>query len=169
MFKCNINEVMDEIKGMTIREKNNFLEELNDELLDFASSVDELKEEINDDYYDSIKRQIRESLQSFVNKKQWEEKTGFDNEACLLKHNGDTLAWIVLGYLGCCFIKDEDPLWRVNVVTDLSRISNIFPGFTDKLGLPNNEGNPSVSIPVEESEILPTSKRIVSAWCGEEV
>lgn len=168
MFKCNINEVMDEIKGMTIREKNKFLEELNDELLDFASSVDELKEEINDDYYDSIKRQIRESLQSFVNEKQWEEKVGFDDEACLLKHNGKTLAWIVLCY-GRYYIKDEDTFWSVSVMTDLSCLKNILPGFMDSFGLPSNKGDASINIPVEESEILPTSKRIVSAWCDEEV
>ena len=168
MLKCDINEVMDEIKGMTIREKNKFLEKLHDELLDFASSVDELKETINDDYYDLIKKQIRESLQSLVAEKHWEEKIGFDDEACLLKRNGETLAWIVLGYFGNCFIKDEDSLWRVNVITGFSQIGNILPGFLDKLSLPNKGGTVSINIPIEESEILPTLKKIVSAWCGEE-
>ena len=166
MFKCDINEVMDEIKGMAIREKYKLLEDFYDELQDFASSVDELKDKIEDDYYNLTKRQIRESLQSFVNEKHWQEKIGFDNKACLLKRNGETLAWIVLGYSGCFYIKDEDSLWRVDVVTDLSRIENILPGFADKLGLPSKEGNASISIPVEESEIVPTLKRIVSAWCN---
>ena len=165
MLKCDINEVMDEIKGMNIREKNKFLEKFHDELLDFASSVDELKEKVNDDYYDLIKRQIRESLQSFVNEKHWKEEIGFDNEACLLKRNGETLAWIVLGYFGNCFIKDEDSSWRVNVITGCSQIGNILPGFLDKLSLPSKEGTASINIPVEESEIVPTLKRIVSTWC----
>lgn len=167
MLKCDINEVMDEIKGMTIREKNKYLEKFHDELLDFASNVDELKEKVNDDYYDLIKKQIRESLQSFVNEKHWKEEIGFDNEACLLKRNGETLAWIVLGYFGNCFIKDEDSSWRVNVITGFSQIGNILPGFLDKLSLPSKEGTASINIPVEESEIVPTLKRIVSAWCGE--
>lgn len=165
MLKCDINEVMDEIKGMNIREKNKYLENFYDELLDFASSVDELKEKVNDDYYDLIKRQIRESLQSFVNEKYWQEKIGFDNEACLLKRNGETLAWIVLGYLGSSFVQDQDSLWRVNVITGFSQIGNILPGFLDKLSLPSKEGTASINIPVEETEMLPTLKRIVSAWC----
>ena len=167
MLKCDINEVMDEIKGMTIREKNKYLEKFHDELLDFASNVDELKEKVNDDYYDLIKKQIRESLQSFVNEKHWKEEIGFDNEACLQKRNGKTLAWIVLSYLGSSFIKDEDSSWRVNVITGFSQIGNILPGFLDKLSLPSKEGTASINIPVEESEIVPTLKRIVSAWCGE--
>ena len=165
MFKCDINEVMDEIKGMAIREKYKLLEDFYDELQDFASSVDELKDKIEDDYYNLTKRQIRESLQSFVNEKHWQEKIGFDNEACLLKRNGETLAWIVLGYSRCFYIKDEDSLWRVNVITGFSQIGNILPGFLDKLSLPSKEGTASINIPVEESEIVPTLKRIVSAWC----
>lgn len=168
MIKCDIDEVMDEIKGMTIREKNIFLEKFHDELFDFASSVDELTEKINDDYCASIKRQIRESLQSLVAEKHWEDKIGFDDEACLLNRNGETLAWIVLGYFGDCYIKDEDSLWRVNMITGFSQIGNILPGFLDKLSLPSKEGTASINIPVEETEILPTLKRIVSAWCGEE-
>ena len=168
MLKCDINEVMEGIKGMTIREKNKYLEKFHDELLDFASSVDELKEKVNDDYYDLIKRQIRESLQSFVNEKHWQEKIGFDNEACLLKRNGETLAWIVLGYLRSSFVQDQDSLWRVNVITGFSQIGNILPGFLDKLSVPSKEGTASINIPVEESEILPTLKSIISAWCGEE-
>ena len=168
MLKCDINEVMDEIKGMTIREKNKFLEKYHDELLDFSSSVDELKEKINDDYYDSIKRQTREALQSLVAEKHWGKKIGFDDEACLLKRNGKTLVWIVLGYLGSSFIKDEDSSWRVNVITGFSQIGNILPGFLDKFSLSSKEGTASINIPVEESEILPTLKKIISAWCGEE-
>ena len=73
-----------------------------------------------------------------------------------------------MGYLGSSFIKDEDTLWSVGITTDSSRLGNIFPDFTDKFGLHSNKGNASINIPVEESEILPTLKRIVSAWCGEE-
>ena len=85
----------------------------------------------------------------------------------MLKRNGETLAWIVLGYLGSSFIKDEDLSWKVNVITGFSQIENILPGFLDKLSLPSKEGTASINILVEESEILPTLKRIVSAWCGE--
>ena len=85
----------------------------------------------------------------------------------MLKRNGKTLAWIVLGYLECFYTKDEDLSWKVNVITGFSQIENILPGFLDKLSLTNKEGNASINIPVEESEILPTLKRIVSAWCGE--
>ena len=86
----------------------------------------------------------------------------------MLNRKGKTLAWIVLGYLECFYTKDEDTLWTVGITTDLSRIGNILPGFTDKLSIPSVEGNASINIPVEESEILPTLKRIVSAWCDEE-
>ena len=79
------------------------------------------------------------------------------------------MAWIVLGYLGSSFIKDEDTLWSVGITTDSSRLGNIFPDITDKLGLSSKKGTASINIPVEETEILPTLNSIVSAWCSEEL
>ena len=56
MYRYDINEVMDEIKEMTIKEKNKFLEKLNDELYEFASNVDGLRESINDEHCGSTEK-----------------------------------------------------------------------------------------------------------------
>ena len=84
MLKCDINEVMDEIKGMTIREKNKYLEKFHDELLDFASKVDDLRGTLNDEYSALIKRQVGEPLRLFVKEKQWEDMVEIRDEQLIL-------------------------------------------------------------------------------------
>jgi len=83
------------------------------------------------------------------------------------KSQGENFGVDSIGLFGMFYTKDEDTLWSVGITTDSSRLGNIFPDFTDKLGLHSNKGNASINIPVEESEVLPTLKRIVSAWCSE--
>ena len=85
------------------------------------------------------------------------------------KSQGENFGVDSIGLFGMFYTKDEDTLWTVGITTDLSRIGNILPGFTDKLSIPSVEGIASINIPVEESEVLPTLKRIVSAWCGGEL
>ena len=167
MYKCDINEVMDEINGMNIREKNKFLEKLNDELYEFATRVDDLRDAINDEHCESMKNKLSESIQSLLAEKHWEDKVEFDGTGYLLKRNGSLQSWITL-----CFnqfgLAGEEQLWSISVTTSLSIIEKALPDLVNKLGIINQSGQASISIPIDEAVLLPTLKRIISAWCGEE-
>lgn len=166
MYKCDINEVMDEINGMTIREKNKFLERLNDELYEFATRVDDLRDAINDEHCESMKNKLSESIQSLLTEKHWEDKVEFDGTGYLLMRNGSLQSWITL-----CFnqfgLTGEEQSWSISVTTSLSIIDKAFPDLVNKLGIINQSGQASITIPIEEKEMLPTLKRIVTAWCSE--
>ena len=175
MLKCDINEVMDEIKGMTIREKNKFLEKFHDELLDFASKVDNLRGTLNDEYRDSIRRQVGESIRSFVTEKHWEDMVEFRDELpefysfdVLLSRNGSHRAWITLCYPKYYTTSDDEKLWRIILTSNLSLMGDTFPAFVNELGLANQTGDAQIEIQAEEEEVLPILKRLVSTWCGEE-
>lgn len=166
MYRYDINEVMDEIKEMTIKEKNKFLEKLNDELYEFASNVDGLRESINDEHCGSTEKKLSESIQSLLAEKHWEDKVEFDGTGYLLKRNGSLQSWITL-----CFnqfgLAGEEQSWSISVTTSLSIIEKAIPDLVNKLGIINQSGQASITIPIEEKEMLPTLKRIVTAWCSE--
>ena len=166
MYKCDINEVMDEIKGMTIREKNKFLEKLNNELNEFATRVDDLRDAINDEHCESMKNKLSESIQLLLTEKHWEDKVEFDGIGYLLKRNGSLQSWITL-----CFnqfgLAGEEQLWSISVTTSLSIIEKALPDLVNKLGIINQSGQASITIPTEEEELLHILKRIVMAWCCE--
>lgn len=166
MYRYDINEVMDEIKEMTIREKNKFLERLNDELYEFATRVDDLRDAINDEHCESMKNKLSESIQSLLAEKHWEDKVEFDGTGYLLMRNGNLQSWITL-----CFnqfgLAGEEQSWSISVTTSLSIIDKAFPDLVNKLGIINQSGQASITIPIEEKEMLPTLKRIVTAWCSE--
>lgn len=166
MYKCDINEVMDEIKGMTIRERNKFLEKLNNELNEFATRVDDLRDAINDEHCESMKNKLSESIQLLLTEKHWEDKVEFDGTGYLLKRNGSLQSWITL-----CFnqfgLAGEEQLWSISVTTSLSIIEKALPDFVNKLGIINQSGQASITIPTEAEELLHILKRIVMAWCCE--
>ena len=166
MYKCDINEVMDEIKGMTIREKNKFLEKLNNELNEFATRVDDLRDAINDEHCESMKNKLSESIQLLLTEKHWEDKVEFDGIGYLLKRNGSLQSWITL-----CFnqfgLAGEEQLWSISVTTSLSIIEKALPDLVNKLGIINQSSQASITIPTEEEELLHILKRIVMAWCCE--
>ena len=167
MYKFDINEVMDEINGMTIREKNKSLEKLNDELYEFATRVDDLRDTINDEHYESMKNKLSESIQLLLTEKHWENMVEFDGTGYLLKRNGSLQSWITM-----CFnqfgLVGEEQSWSISVTTSLSIIEKAIPDLVDKLGIINQSGQASISIPADETVLLPTLKRIIFAWCGEE-
>lgn len=167
MYKYDINEVMDEIKGMTIREKNKFLEKLNDELYEFASNVDDLRESINDEHCGSTEKKMSESIKSLLAEKHWEDKVEFDGTGYLLKRNGSLQSWITLCFNQCGLVGEEQS-WSISVTTNLSIIEKSFPDLVNKLGIINQSGKASISIPADETVLLPTLKRIIFAWCAEE-
>lgn len=166
MYKYDIDEVMDEIKEMTIREKNKFLEKLNDELYELASNVDDLRESINDEHCGSTEKKMSESIQSLLAEKHWEDKVEFDGTGYLLKRNGSIQSWITL-----CFnqfgLVGEEQSWSISVTTNLSIIEKSFPDLVNKLGIINQSGQASITIPAEEEELLHILKSIVTAWCCE--
>ena len=164
MLKCDINEVMEDIKEMTIKEKNKFLEKLNNELYDFALKVDDLRETINDEYVESVKKKLSESIQLLLTEKHWEDMVGFDGTGYLLKRDRGIQAWITLCFDHYCLFGGQS--WSISVTTGLSNIENAFPDLVKKLGINNQSGQASISIPADEAALLPTLKRIVSAWCN---
>ena len=166
MFKCDINEVMEDIKKMTIKEKNNFLEKLNNELYDFALKVDDLRETINDEYVESMKKKLSESIQLLLTEKHWEDMVEFDGTGYLLKRDCGIQAWITLCFDHYCLFGGQS--WSIRVTTGLSIIENAFPDLVKKLGINNQSGQASISIPADEAALLPTLKKIVFAWCGKE-
>lgn len=175
MLKCDINEVMDEIKGMTIREKNKFLEKFHDELLDFASKVDDLRGTLNDEYSALIKRQVGEPMRLFVKEKHWEDMVEIRDEQLilfsfdvLLSRNGSLSAWITLAYPSYYTASDDKKLWRIILTSNLSLMGDTFPAFVNELGLATQTGDAHIEIPVEEEEVLPILKHLISTWCGEE-
>lgn len=175
MLKCDINEVMDEIKGMTIREKNKFLEKFHDELHGFASKVDDLRGTLNDEYRDSIRQQVGESIRSFVTEKHWENMVEFWDELpefysfdVLLSRNGSLRAWITLCYPKYYTTSDDEKLWRIILTSNLSLMSNTFPDFVNELGLANQTGDASIEIHAEEDEVFPILKHLISSWCSKE-
>ena len=168
MLKCDINEVMDEIQGMTIREKNKYLDKFHNELFEFTSRLYDLQEKLNDEYSTSIRQKMGESIQSFVTEKHWEDMVEFDgtNYLLMLKRNGGIQEWITLYFDHYCLFGGQS--WSISVTTGFSIIENAFPDLVKRLGINNQSGQASISIPADEAVLLPTLKRIISAWCSEE-
>lgn len=154
MYKYDVDELLNEIKGMSMREKNIYLQEQYDNLKEAISKIPDLIYRLNNDYEGFIKQRIVESIKTLASEKHWEGLIGFGDNSFLLKRNGSAQAMISLSSSRYSFSKKEK-WWSVRVTVN-------------KHDLINQSGDVFLSLPADESEILPTLKRIISAWCGEE-
>lgn len=164
MFKLDLEQTKNEIKDMTIKEKNVFLEKLQENLDEASTAISDLQESINDEYQDSINQQISDAIQVLIADKQWQDKVSIDKHNYILKTEGTIQAWI-----GLCYQRAfHQNTWTISIQSELSKLAESFPKLANKYGLNDKNGLATITIDIEETEILPTLERLISGWCNNE-
>ena len=155
MFDFSITETLDELDGMSIKEKLQELDELHNELDGAASEVLSAKEELESEYKEGVEKQLLQTTSQFV--------TENNLENVLLIQEGllgdKTYELIYDGHSYSLYPIESDGDWWWHIRLKEQIVKNqvrydLLAKIATLCNLPYKNGNDDIEVRVEESELF---------------
>ena len=163
MIEFDITEMMDELEGLSIKEKLQELDSLHSELKDAADEVLSAKEDLEEGYNKRVEQRLLQSLTQFVSEQHLEDVLLIKNESSgsntyELNFDGHTFSILPCGTMGewtlVINLKDH--------IAQNQKRYDLLTKFAEVHNLPYKQSSGDIKIRVEEEQLLEKIKEIVT-------
>ena len=163
MIEFDITEMMDELEGLSIKEKLQELDSLHNELKDAADEVLSAKEDLEEGYNKRVEQRLLQSLTQFVSEQHLEDVLLIKNESSgsntyELNFDGHTYSILPCGTMGewtlVINLKDH--------IAQNQKRYDLLTKFAEVHNLPYKQSSGDIKIRVEEEQLLEKIKEIVT-------
>jgi hypothetical protein len=163
MFNFDIEIIKNELEGLSLREKLDALERLDDDLELAIADIYQLNNELIEDHEKSVYETLLASVSSLIEAEGWDDIITIVNYEVTI-NNDKTKAKLSLTWHG------EDS-WRIYIESMDSRISapmlrEIISELPIKMDLPIKVLESSIYLKVEEDKLQVALLQVISSLCG---
>lgn len=159
-LEFDINSVLDELEGQSVKDKMDALDNLYSQLEEAAQDVLSAKDSINDEYETEMRGKIATAVSAYIQEDHHEDNVFLADGAVQVKFNDNNIRIMPI----CCsgewsLILDIDD-WREKDTVRFEHLQQL----ADKLGLTYKPGNINIEVAVEEGEMIPTILEAVAKF-----
>lgn len=158
MLDFDLDMYLGDLEGLSIQEKIKSLDNLYSELEDAAAEVLSYRDGISDEYEAKIKTKVNDEMQLFIDEKHLEESVSKLKEGWYVvktSHNPINI------YILCSSGELRISLWLKDIYDNAKRYEKLS-SIANKVGIPYKNGSDDVSLDVEEENLLPKLKDVIS-------
>ena len=164
MFEFDIEDVKNDLEGMSFQEKMEELESLSDNLNLALSEIMDLQQELNDEYESSVYDPLLALLLSLAKHRRWDNLINIDNPVITV-HSIPQKVKIWASW-------DTDE-WTINIelanfIASNTKRYKALSDFASLLRLPYEYGNEEISWRVSEENLEDALLSLVFVLCGDE-
>ena len=163
MIEFDITDMMDELEGLSIKEKLQELDNLHSELEDAADEVLSAKEDLEEEYNGRVEQRLLQSITQFASEQHLEDVLLIKNESSgsktyELNFDGHTYSILPCGTMGewtlVINLKDQ--------IAQNQKRYDLLTKFAEVHNLPYKQGSGDIKVRVEEDELFEKIKEIVT-------
>ena len=158
MLDFDLDMYLEDLEGLSIQEKLKSLDNLYSELEDAAAGVLSYRDGISDEFEARIKAKLNEEMQSFIAERHLEESVSKLKEGWYVVRTAHNPINI---YILCSSGELRISLWLKDIYDNAKRYE-MLSSIANKVGIPYKNGSDDVSLEVEEENLLPTLKDIIT-------
>lgn len=149
-FEFDINSVLEELEGLSVKDRIEVLESLYDQLQEATQEVLSAKDSINDEYETEMRGRIAKAVSAYTLENHLQDSISIVENAVEVKCNDRKVRIMPIYCSGeWTLIIDIDD-WREKNAIRCEHLQQL----ADKLGLTYKSGNMNIEVAVEEDELI---------------
>ena len=165
MFEFDIEDVKNDLEGMTILEKLEKVRDLTDELESAISEVQILQDELSEEYENSVCNGLSASVSALIKRNHWENLVTISEDDFTKTFTVNSKP--VNARIAAIWNDDQ---WMITISNTEFIASNAkryeaYANLAERLNLSYQQGKEWIQLNVEENELQPTIIRIITTLC----